>query len=333
MIDVSIVMPIYNAAPYLEKSIQSVLAQTYSSFELILVNDGSTDRSEEICIKFRDADKRVTYLLKENGESASAKNFGIRYAAGKYCAFVDADDYLDPDYISTLYNGMENGCDLSVGNIMFSNENTGEQHSKPLKNGVFSIEEFLDFYPDYMQRAIIGAPYNKLFSLKIIKEHALFFNENLKNNEDTQFNYSYLPFCQKVSVYSEPYYYYVDHGTNSLSRRYIPELFTTYLSTYEAAKTMFSCIGIYEKHRKFCSEWFCRQSIIAISNVCRKPGSTRVECCNEIKSIIHNDEFIQAERDIDLHGKNGIIILLMKHRLSMPLYLIFRVRITIKGRN
>lgn len=101
---ISVIIPAYNAEQYLDRCLESVLNQTYREFELILIDDGSTDTTSIIAHRFSEADKRIRYIRKENGGSASARNMALTLAQGDYIAFVDADDYIHPCYLETLLN-------------------------------------------------------------------------------------------------------------------------------------------------------------------------------------------------------------------------------------
>lgn len=103
---ISIIVPVWNAHPYLEKCVDSILAQTYKNIELILVDDGSTDDSLEICRRYERFDERVNVLHKENGGQWSARNLGLDYCTGEYVGFVDNDDWVFPDMYEKLYNLM-----------------------------------------------------------------------------------------------------------------------------------------------------------------------------------------------------------------------------------
>lgn len=103
MIKLSIIIPVYNAAKYLTQCIDSVLNQTFTDFELILVNDGSTDNSEEICLKYKEQDSRIKYISKENGGAASARKVGFENSTAEYIGWVDSDDWVDKEMFQTLY--------------------------------------------------------------------------------------------------------------------------------------------------------------------------------------------------------------------------------------
>lgn len=113
---ISVIVPIYNVEIYLEKCVKSILEQTYQNIEVILVDDGSTDKSGVICEKFK-YDKRVIVLHKENGGLSSARNYGIKHAHGEYLSFIDSDDYIDKYFLEKLYNALKlqsDDCKISM---------------------------------------------------------------------------------------------------------------------------------------------------------------------------------------------------------------------------
>lgn len=101
--EISIIVPIYNVELYLRKCVDSILAQTFRSFELILVNDGSPDKCGEICEYYKELDPRVVVIHKQNGGLSDARNYGIDVAEGRYIGFVDSDDWIEPDMYEALY--------------------------------------------------------------------------------------------------------------------------------------------------------------------------------------------------------------------------------------
>lgn len=115
---ISIIVPVYNAAPYLETCISSILKQSYSNLELILVNDGSTDDSAKICALFAQKDRRVKLITKANGGQSSARNLGLDVATGDLIMFVDSDDWLLDGCIERLYKALkDNDSDISIGGL------------------------------------------------------------------------------------------------------------------------------------------------------------------------------------------------------------------------
>lgn len=115
---ISIIVPVYNVEKYLPKCIDSILAQTFTDFELILVDDGSPDRCGEICDEYAGKDSRIVVIHKENGGQSSARNMGLDIARGEYIGFVDSDDYIAKDMYETLYNNLvNNNADISICGI------------------------------------------------------------------------------------------------------------------------------------------------------------------------------------------------------------------------
>ena len=112
---ISVVVPIFNVKDYLEECLESLIKQSYASFEVLMVNDGSTDESESICLKYAQKDERFKYFYKQNGGLSDARNYGIDRAAGNYITFLDSDDYVEMNYLEELYNGLvNNDADISI---------------------------------------------------------------------------------------------------------------------------------------------------------------------------------------------------------------------------
>lgn len=124
---VSIIIPIYKVEAYLEKCLDSVLAQTYRDLEIILVDDGSPDRCGEICDRYAEKDKRIRVIHKKNGGLSDARNAGIEIAKGEYITFIDSDDYVAQDHVFSLYKALKDtDSDIAISNIMSVSENGTE---------------------------------------------------------------------------------------------------------------------------------------------------------------------------------------------------------------
>lgn len=328
---VSVIVPIYNAQQYLSACIESILGQSYTDFELILVNDGSTDGSLSVCEQYRAKDTRVIVLNKVNGGSASAKNEGLKIAKGEFVEFVDADDTIDKTYLENMMSGVDDTVDLCVGNMCFVVQRNGETVSQKhfnLESGSFSLKEFLSFYPRYMPQAIFGSPCNKLYRYSLIADNELHFDVTLKNNEDTRFNYAYIAKCNRVFVSNEPFYRYVDHGCASMSKRYIENLFDIYVGTYHCAKAFLKETDMYDELISFQDKYFIGLVIGAISNIVKKDKiSSKKQKIKNIKSILTSDEVITALSNARMESSTKkAIVLLMRLRFANLLYLLFQIK-------
>ena len=170
---ISIIVPIYKVEKYLPACINSILAQTYENFELILVDDGSPDNCGKICDQYATIDNRVKVIHKPNGGVSSARNKGLEFSRGEFIAFIDADDYIDTTYIEHL-----------IQYDSFDLVTNSEQNST-----IEFIENDIQHYVDTYGRSLYGtSPWGKIYNKNIITEHNLKFDTNERFGEDTLFN-------------------------------------------------------------------------------------------------------------------------------------------------
>lgn len=228
MADISIIVPIYNAEKYLNKCIESLINQTKKELEFILINDGSTDNSEEIIKSYKD--KRIKYFKNENQGIGKTRNFGIEKATGKYIMFVDSDDYIDKNMAKLMFDkAFSNSLDMVVCDYykVINNENIEEKlpSFKPttLKNS-----------PDLLC-GINLSPWNKIYKTSLIKDNNIKFVENLKY-EDAPFVIEALDKANKVGKVNKCLNYYVIHGNSETTVR---------------DKRVFDILKIIDKIRKY----------------------------------------------------------------------------------
>ena len=168
---ISIIIPVYNSESYLEKCIDSVLAQTYENIEVILVDDGSTDMSPIICDKYVQIDERVVVIHQPNQGQADARNNGIMSSRGQYLSFIDSDDFVEPDYIEYLWDLLnESGASISICGYAFHYENRSNKMptNETLRHylsGEQALEELL------YQKHFDAAPWAKLIDANIVKSN------------------------------------------------------------------------------------------------------------------------------------------------------------------
>ena len=169
---VSIVVAIYNVAPYLDKLIHSLVKQTYQNIEIILVDDGSPDESGSICDSYAKQDSRIIVLHKSNGGGCEARNMGMELATGKYITFVDGDDWVEPDYIEYLLNIMLfYNADMALTDSVFTTRDTQQNITDDIEN----------WTPERAASAIVRKEFpvgcwNKMYSLEMVRKHQLDFN-------------------------------------------------------------------------------------------------------------------------------------------------------------
>lgn len=208
---VSVIVPAYNAEKTIKKCLQSLLDQDYQDIEILVINDGSLDSTGEICKGYADKYEKISLWEQENKGVSYARNTGLRNCSGECVTFVDSDDYVERNYISTLLYGMK-GADLSVAS------STGTACRDGKKIAAKTYEEML-FGKNYKVYGYQGYVHGKMFQKKIIEEHALSFDESIFYNEDRLFVFSYLKHISKVFYRDVLIYHYEQHDVNTSDSR------------------------------------------------------------------------------------------------------------------
>lgn len=215
---ISVIVPVYKVEKYIVECIESIIAQTYSDFELILVDDGSPDKSGEICDRYAEKDFRIRVLHKENGGVSSARNFGIKHAVGDWLCFVDSDDTILPTYLEDFELDRTEAEIYMQGYVKVKDERIIEQYS-------FAKCKSLDFasilaYSE--ENCILNSPCFKLYKRTIVNKNEVMFDLKTSYGEDHLFS---LDYCKHIySVHfslSCGYIYRISEG-ESLSHRRIP---------------------------------------------------------------------------------------------------------------
>jgi glycosyltransferase involved in cell wall biosynthesis len=203
---VSIVIPIYNVDGFLERCLTSVKEQNYTSFEVLLIDDGSTDNSSKICNEFVKNDDRFIYIYQKNSGVSAARNNGIREAHGDYITFVDGDDFLEESHIEKMVNGF-----LKAELVISGRKNITEKGVQE----VFQSNEELFFNRENLVKQILklgivySFPWNKMYIKKFLDENSLYFDESLDYGEDLVFNIQYALLIHKSVLITDSTYNYV----------------------------------------------------------------------------------------------------------------------------
>ena len=204
---ITVTVPIYNKEEYLHRSIPALLSQTYGDYEILLVDDGSTDRSPEICDWYAAQNPGVKVFHKENGGLSSARNCGIENARGEYIIFPDPDDLTSPGYLETLMElHEEHRTDLEIAGHYIIKGGKEILWNKNGRNAVMNTEEALSMLMRW--DSFNGYTWNKLFHMDIIRKNRLRFDEELGTIQDLHFCFRYICLCSSVVYDPGPVYYY-----------------------------------------------------------------------------------------------------------------------------
>lgn len=225
---ISIIVPIYNVEKYLRCCLDSILAQTYSDFELLLIDDGSADDSGRICEEYASTDSRIKVYHKINGGVSSARNLGLEKARGEWITFVDSDDWLESGYLENF--SMDS--DLCVQGFFSGDVRIGYEN-------VF-VDKKIGYF--YLKHSYVSGPYCKLFRANLIRQNHLNFDLQLAYGEDILFLMQYAKYCHDMRVAGYVGYHYRKSVENSLSvrKRSYEEMILQYskhLPAFEAIMT------------------------------------------------------------------------------------------------
>lgn len=214
-VEISVIVPIYKIEAYLPKCVESLLQQTFSKFELILVNDGSPDGCSQICDDFAEMDSRIKVVHKENGGLLSARKAGLKAASGKYISFVDGDDWVDRYYLDILVKLAEaNSSDLVVTGH-FREFDGKIETIKPKSTGIYDEQDIKRtilpkaiFNGNFCEHGISTYVWNKLFKKELLSRILFDIPNEIIMGEDAAITYSYLCLAKNLVVSRIPLYYY-----------------------------------------------------------------------------------------------------------------------------
>lgn len=250
MSSISIVIPVYNSEKYLKRCIESVLKQTYTNFELILVNDGSTDKSLEICTKYKNNDNRIRVINKKNEGSIKARRAGIESAISDYITFIDSDDWIDKITLENIDKRIkEDNPEVLVYN-MYKTLGKFKFIKKKLNTLYFDKREIYegnDIKDELVVAYLTGHPFSSGLCGKVYKKKVLLDNGKYTQNikflgDDLYYNLEIFLKVNKVSMLNKPLYYYRIGGNTS---KFMPYLFDDSINGYRIQKEV---INKYFKH-------------------------------------------------------------------------------------
>lgn len=234
---VSIVVPVYCAEKYLKLTLDSILKQTYKNFELLLVDDGSTDGSGDICDSYSTEDSRIRVFHNPNSGASRARNFGVAQAKGTYLVFVDADDLLESDFLSTMIQEFtEPEIDLVLcGFERFYHDDLNDKIEYPLgkkaKEILTSNRELCKLFTVPKTSLSGVSVWGKVYKLDIIRQNQVTFPENISYEEDCCFNLQYYRHARKAVTIQKCMYHYRQQ-IESLSKTYKPSTYNDLINGY-----------------------------------------------------------------------------------------------------
>lgn len=292
----SVVMPAYNCEETVGMTIDSVLNQSYTDLELIIVNDGSIDNTQQVLERYHSEDFRVKFKTIRNGGPGNARNKGIELATGQYLLFVDSDDVMKDGTLEIYADHVKDEkIDLVISsynmNILDGEELVDTRFVEAPNQTMETHEEFLNNVYPLMNKQLMYVAWNKLFKLDIIKKYGIKFPP-YNSCEDRLFNIRYFKHVEACKVVSDVLYDYSFDGKNSLTNKYFDNKFDTFVEFYR------ELLALTKKHEKGFSALFLKGVMSCIiplhSESC--PLTYR-EKREYIKTIMEHPDVIKASKD------------------------------------
>lgn len=266
-IRVSVIVPVYKVEGTLKAAVKSIQAQTYKNLEIILVDDGSPDKSGEICDHLALGDNRIRVIHKKNGGVSSVRNAGISQASSDFLCFVDSDDEIEPTMVEKLVKAQAHtGAQLVVAGVT-------EYHKKTIKD-IYESDATIDFSNstneqiiNLCSKSIMTFTHSKLFSKKIFTENNLFFKEGLVCGEDHLLIFQYLCCTEKISFICEPLYRYYCFNSNGATR-FFP--LSGQIAIFKAKESFLRKNGDEKTTNEYCAKNALRNLISRINYLAKR---------------------------------------------------------------
>ena len=334
---ISVVVPVYNVEKYIERCVVSIVNQTYTNLEIILVDDGSTDQSGLICDELNNQDDRIKVIHKMNEGLGLTRNRGVTEAKGEYICFIDSDDYVEKQYIETIYFDLKKQeADVCYCGHTKDIDGKYEIRKNPLAGETFCGQEIKDKIIPRMCGCRIGndnvemSSCMAIYSTKIIKKYSLEFPSERKYiSEDLIFNINYLAKCNKICMSDCVGYFYVTVST-SLTRKYNPNRFHQQIVMTRKVIELTQEIGVFTlSENRIYNNFMTWVRAIIKAEQNRYSEIGLINSIQQISEICNNDYVKEISSKFDNFGvkrSSKTINTLIKRRVTLILWIIMFIK-------
>lgn len=305
MSEISVIVPVYKVEPYIRRCVDSILIQTFTDFELILVDDGSPDHCGVICDEYAEKDPRVRVIHKPNGGVSSARNAGIDAAQGNWITFVDSDDYVTETYLEDLY---EPEYDLTViGHIhhTLSHHTNEAKHLIPFSTHFINTEVFTKIIDSNGKYWILFC-WGRLYRKNLIHQYHIQFDESLTVGEDYVFSIQYLSCCTSIILKKNISYFHIDYGSGTLSKTFDIPFFESFMRSEETVnKIILNTYGI-----PYFGKTRDEQIAVFTNSLCSVTADSHLSFSGKYKILhylFHNTYFLEGVRNFEYYFSNTSI--------------------------
>lgn len=320
---VSIIVPVYNGERSLSRCIDSILKQQFTEWELLLINDGSTDGSLSVCQEYAKKCENIRVINKENEGVSATRNLGIQNAVGEYIQFIDCDDYVAQDYLASMVKSIEEqDADMVIAGYT-RHKNGKMKQNAPGQYVINGIEQLAEQFFSLYNHWYINTPWNKLYKRALISEG---FPLELSLGEDLMFNLEYLKKVKKISVIEKVGYEYCIENVDSLAIQFREDKFenSCYLHR-QVLQFAREQLGL-EKEADWQDQAFVKQIRFSISSLVKAEGMSAIEKKQKIGEWIRRQEVVDAyRRAIRLEKQDILLRFLALKRKEQWIYRIMKL--------
>lgn len=332
---VTVILPIYNVEKYLEKCIETVINQTYKNLEIVLVDDGSTDASSDICDKWATIDSRIKVIHKKNAGLGMARNTGLDNATGEYVLFIDSDDFISINAIESLLEGIKDADIIYCGHALYYDEMNIVK--KPIRyNGLtFSGDDVINKILPEMIGALpkdkddIYLPvsvWHGMYSMRPIKENKIKFpSERELISEDIVFHVDLLPNIEKITFIESCLYYYRKNNDHSLTTAYNPNRFEKEVILYNELNRRLALILSEDQYLLRLQRTFLGRTRSCIVRAIRQGANSS----SDIKKICTNSTVKQVLKTYP-YSKNGSALAFFNWCVKYEFINVLRVLVSLR---
>ena len=297
---VTVIIPVYRVEEYVGKAIESMLAQTFSDFEMLVVDDGSPDRSGQICDEYAATDPRVRVFHRENAGAPAARNFAIGLARGRYLYFMDSDDWAEPDMLAGMVDLAESsGAQLVVSGYYIDTYYDGENYRRDVMSApdcVWEQREFRERAHTLFDRNLLYTPWNKLWLRSYATEQGMLFPDTFW--DDFPFVLSGIREVRRVAVTQKCYYHFIRKRAESETALYRPQMYEKREEEHGWLRELYAFWGVDSPgSREFLARRYIERLIGCVENVTnRKCTLSRREVRGQVSRMIRSERAREALR-------------------------------------
>lgn len=323
---VSIIVPVYNVELYLWRCVESLLNQTYSNIEILLIDDCSKDNSLEICYKLAKIDSRIRVVINDvNLGLSNTRNKGINASSGEWLMCLDSDDTFTLDAVEKMYNFARSAnVDVAFASYTSIQSKKTEIKKASLKDGVYSNDEIASELLENIQWNVLCCVGAKIYNKRFMDEFSIRFDDFYKYNEDGAFMLATLSKAKRIGYINEPFYQYFIRTTGSIQSSYRVNMFFNLKKTNAYLKKFLCDYGAFSSGQK--NRWINKQVTLYWACIINEARFKNYSCFKDaIKEIEQSEEYEEVIKNSTLTGVSiSVMKICMKLNLDFILYILIK---------